>query len=594
MKKQKRYLITTADEGTWKFNQPVIFLGEWCRLYSRKHVWEKLDSVVAKPYGLGSLKKDSDYLYTKKIEEKIFPELCRLLNEYHGSQHDERFWNIIIGHWFKSIVQLLLNRINTLTQCFQQENINETMLYKSEYCSLASPDWSSAFVSFNSDQWNNILYGRIMSLLDNINISINYYEKNDKLISYQDLNKKIFNKKLSFNRMIKKNLQLIYSQISKRFVKNEDALIINTYLPFLEEKKLEMALGQFPQIWINNLPEINVKPDQILRKNLSSQLMFNSENELERIIKQLIFELLPVYYLEAQKDLKKIINIQNWPKTPRFIFTSNNFYMDEVFKLWTAIKVESGSKYYIGQHGNNYFTTKNLFPRVEEKTSDKFFTWGWTNGLSKYIPTFNFKIAGKKKLNYNSKGRLLLIETTQKVRFATWDSTSEHNEYFKDQMKFISKLDIAPRQKLIIRLSHLYKKRKFYDDLRWYDFDKTIKIDDGKKKLHHLIADSRLVVHSYDSTGILETLSQNIPTLAFWQNDLEHLREEVKPIYQLLIDVGIVHLSSESISSKVNQIWDKVDEWWNENDIQEARKFFCNKLSKDCKNPTRELISLLT
>ena len=31
-----------------------------------------------------------------------------------------------------------------------------------------------------------------------------------------------------------------------------------------------------------------------------------------------------------------------------------------------------GSKYYVGQHGNSYYTLK-IFPRIEEKTTDKFY-----------------------------------------------------------------------------------------------------------------------------------------------------------------------------------------------------------------------------
>jgi hypothetical protein len=34
-------LVTTALEETWPDdNQPVLFLGEWCRLYSKKPLWE--------------------------------------------------------------------------------------------------------------------------------------------------------------------------------------------------------------------------------------------------------------------------------------------------------------------------------------------------------------------------------------------------------------------------------------------------------------------------------------------------------------------------------------------------------------------------
>lgn len=71
MTKLKRYLITTEDESTWKFDQPVIFLGEWCRLYDRQHIWQNMDAKVAKPYGLDVNNKDIDDLKIKALEKKI-------------------------------------------------------------------------------------------------------------------------------------------------------------------------------------------------------------------------------------------------------------------------------------------------------------------------------------------------------------------------------------------------------------------------------------------------------------------------------------------------------------------------------------------
>ena len=51
---------------------------------------------------------------------------------------------------------------------------------------------------------------------------------------------------------------------------------------------------------------------------------------------------------------------------------------------------------------------------------------------------------------------------------------------------------------------------------------------------------------------MLETLSQNIPTLAFWQNDFDHLVIVILN-YQSLVDAGIVHLSAKSVANKVNK-----------------------------------------
>ena len=108
-----------------------------------------------------------------------------------------------------------------------------------------------------------------------------------------------------------------------------------------------------------------------------------------------------------------------------------------------------------------------------------------------------------------------------------------------------------------------------------------------------LISQSRLVIHGYDSTGMLETLSQNIPTLAFWNDTLERLRDCALPYYQLLIDAGIVHSSSDSVALKVNEVWDDIDQWWWSKEIQEARNSFCERYARESKNRIQDIKNLL-
>ena len=102
-----------------------------------------------------------------------------------------------------------------------------------------------------------------------------------------------------------------------------------------------------------------------------------------------------------------------------------------------------------------------------------------------------------------------------------------------------------------------------------------------------------MVVHSYDSTGILETLSNNIPALAFWRNNLDHAHESAKPYYQLLVDAGIVHLTPESAAQKVNEVWDDVEGWWGQDKVQNTRKQFCDRYARVSQNPVRELKQIL-
>lgn len=586
-----RYLITTADERTWKFDRPVIFLGEWCCLYERKHIWLNMDAIVAAPYGLGQAQRDADHAKTRALEEKLFPILCDALNQYHSTQHGPRFWQIVLGHWLRRCADVIFNRVKTLEQCLQVHQLSGTTAFTDERYALAPLDSYAAIWTFNDDQWNNALYVRILNLLGGVSCPVEVIPGNvsegycwPATLTEIPLKRRI--------------LKWSYRQVGKLvgFLSREnDAFVLNSYLPKKEEIKLQLALGQVPQLWTSPMQEFTKKPDRELRHSLSNQFAGKSNNILADILHSLVFELLPACYLEGFAELTKKVQQLPWPKKPKFIFTSNNFDTDEAFKLWTALKVESGSKYITGQHGNNYGTHRYIRLTVEEVTADKFLTWGWTDGLSQHTPTFVLKTAGRETEAYNSNGGLLLIEAPfDEHRLTIWDNTHAFASYFADQQAFIEKLQELPRKYLTVRLHGSYRYLKWSEVVRWHLFDPDLKIDTGAKPIRKLIAQSRLIVHSYDSTGILETLSQNIPTLAFWQNGFDHLRDSAKPYYQLLVDTGIVHLTPESVATKVNEIWDDVESWWAQSAVQDARRTFCDRYARAEKKPVWAMKRLLT
>jgi putative transferase (TIGR04331 family) len=585
----ERYLITTADERTWKFDRPVVFLGEWCRKYNRKYLWQDMDAVIAPPYGLSQEKKNADHIEARALEEKLFLILYRALNRHHGVQHSARFWRIVLGHWLQRYVDVMLNRVRTLEHCLQTYHISGTTTFLDDNYALAPLDSYDAILMFNDDRWNNELYVRILNLLD---VTINL----EKVIDGEESNSLwlpiIIHKKSIKKRILKWGyLQLV--KIAKFFARKNDALIINTYLPKKQQIKLNLALKQVPQIWTSPKLTLQKKSDHMLRKSLADNITNKSSDRLYQIMLSMIFELLPVSALEGFKELSEITQHLNWPKNPKFIFTSNNFDTDEIFKIWTAHRIELGVPYYVGQHGNYGVSRNHIDPSIEEITADKFITWGWTDGLPQHAPAFIFKTAGKRSKHYNPKGSLLLIESCLNHRITTWDGHIEFENYFENQKKFISELDCTQKQNLIIRLHASYRYMKFDEEARWQSFDQSLKIDKGNKPIGELVSQSRLVVHSYDSTGILETLSQNIPTLAFWQNDFDHLRESAKPYYQLLVDAGIVHVTAESVAQKVNMVWDDVDAWWGQNKVQEARKKFCDRYARVSKSPVSELLKII-
>jgi putative transferase (TIGR04331 family) len=145
------------------------------------------------------------------------------------------------------------------------------------------------------------------------------------------------------------------------------------------------------------------------------------------------------------------------------------------------------------------------------------------------------------------------------------------------------------RRKLTVRfflgLSNEYYWQNRYPDIR---------LEAGVTSILKLIAQSRLVVHSYDSTGILETLTLNIPTICFWYGGLKHILNSAKPYYEFLRNAGILLDSPESVSEFIASNWDSVDEWWGSKEVQDARKEFCGQYARIEKHPIRALRKLLT
>ena len=105
----KRFLITTALEETWRDEEPVLFLGEWCRRYSRKDRWSKMDAKVLPYHWDDRAKLYADYLYLREFYERLLVDLSAQLNQIHIVDHSLRYWRILIGPWLGYFIPMLFN-----------------------------------------------------------------------------------------------------------------------------------------------------------------------------------------------------------------------------------------------------------------------------------------------------------------------------------------------------------------------------------------------------------------------------------------------------------------------------------------------------
>ena len=118
-----KVLVTTALEDSWPKDPetPVLFLGEWCRLYSRKERWQKMNSEVLSYHWDDRTKLYNDYIYINHLYEKCLNCLSEKLNEIHKVDHSVRYWRILIGPWLGQFIQMLFDRWSSLYTVFKEK-----------------------------------------------------------------------------------------------------------------------------------------------------------------------------------------------------------------------------------------------------------------------------------------------------------------------------------------------------------------------------------------------------------------------------------------------------------------------------------------
>ncbi len=582
------HLINTADERTWSKTEKILFLGEWCLKYSRKHIWKNLDFEICKPFLNKRNKKISSVDEVFYLAQIFLPKLASLLNQYHKTNYSDRYWEILIGHWLIRFISSVSNRYYLLKYALDEYDISNITFLKSRNYKIATLDTLSSVYATNCEIWNNMVFSKIYNYLSNKKINSHYINICDENFSYYIKQ----NRQLSF----KKNVKNIFFNIFSKFTRDTDAVIFGSYLSLIDEIKLNLSFSQVPFQCTEHFGDFNFK---YKRKNITLSSS-NSEISLYQFLNKIIFSAIPVAYVENYSEFKLILKNIKWPKNPKFIFTSNLFDINEIFKYWVADKVENSIPYFVGQHGNNYgqhlFEGRFIWP--ERSTSNGFITWGWQDKYKTTIKGFNFK----KKIKKSKKSILdgiVLIRTCVMFRYFPWDVVNEFKINLIEQYDFLENLSKPIFKKVTVRLHHTSSTNHNIEQFKEKENLKKrfplIKIDDGVINLQRLVNKNKLFVFAYDGTGILEFLLSDIPFIAFWSDETNHLIDdrEILELYEEFYEVGIFFKSGKDASIALNKRWNDIIGWWNSKNVKLAKEKFMNKFSSHKENTVRSLVEIL-
>ena len=97
-----------------------------------------------------------------------------------------------------------------------------------------------------------------------------------------------------------------------------------------------------------------------------------------------------------------------------------------------------------------------------------------------------------------------------------------------------------------------------------------------------------MIVMDHHGTALLIAMAMNVPGVYFWDPANLPLAPQAEPYYDQLRKNGILCDSPEAAASKINEVWDDVDEWWQSREIQDVRNMYCYRYARFAENWRRD------
>jgi putative transferase (TIGR04331 family) len=571
------FLVTTADQRYWNKDKKILFLGEWCKYYSERSAWPRLSHETL-PYHWDNREKlFQDYLYINDLSEKYLKILAENLNKFHGVNHSEKYWRILIGPWLNLFISVLFDRYTSIKLAVDSGKVTNTWISLSGLDSFIAKDLITASEWYRTNEWNHFLYSWIIKNSGQIPFEI---IENPAHLSQLETNN-IFTSSSHAKNSAKRLLEFASKCVPDSANK---IVIVSPGFDLPSLGKLQLSLNQLPYLYPS---KIKITQSSINIKSRKEIGLDGSQDEFEDLLNKLIPLQIPSVYVEDYLNTHRK-SIQIFPKDPEVIVTGTGHFFDEGFKFWAAHQNERGKKLSLLQYGGGAGISRwSVIIDHDLAISDKYFSWGWAEeNVSKIAPMPSIALEKNKQLyKPDFKGKILCVTTTV-PRFSYWMYTNfvapqilQYIEGLKNLLKLVS-----PEVYKLFTLRLHPVDMGWCEADRWRDFDPSLDLSLGKQPMHKELAQSQLCICTYNGTTYLETLAANFPTLIFWDPHFNELKDSAIPAHDKLHRAGILHYTPESAANKLNEVCQDTRKWWTSPEVQTARNDFCNQFARTSDN----------
>lgn len=573
--KKKILIISQLRPNFFKGKKTnILYFNEGCKPYK-----ENFKNHLIVNYKFNAKKLIKDYKYLLNIYEIYLEIIYKKLNQIHNVNFSLKHWRILIGPWLFDFISVVFDNLEKIQFIGRNYSIKYVHVAKLNNSIFPNKDYLDYSYSVLTDKFNNQINLDLISYLKIFKVKF-FFIKSQKSIKnpytsiFINLLNNFFFKLLFY-------LNNIFLNLIKNIIKNY-SVIHNTYFGKLTSFFFQIRLKQIPIFYKFDIKNNNI-PNFELRKNKLKVM----NKKFFKILDHLIFKYMPISYLENFNNYSLAVKEVNWPKKPKFIFSSNSFYFNDFFKFWIIeILKKKKTKLITGQHGGSFFISRFNWQELHQKQiSDFIVTWGYKS--NKFKQLFNYKVSNK-RIKFNKQGKLLIVnyEINRFSMIHNVNTNFVYSKYLERQLSFLEKLNKNIFVNTIFR-NHpsdygLEVRDRITNIFPSITFDK---IHDFKNSLNK----KRICYISLNSTTYLETFSLNFPTIICFDEKVDLIREEVKKDFTLLKKVGIYYDDPKLAAEQINKIWNNVDKWWYSKKVQAAVDLFCSKHSRRAQNPVQEL-----
>lgn len=486
-------------------------------------------------------------------------ELAEILNNYHQTNYSIRYWEMIAGKWVWDYLMLLYARYKFLDHVSSAKKENG---YKDESIRFLEGE-NLRFVCYNSD-----LDGYMVDCI--MKFKHEYNQKKNESIEINNVN---VDKKNNF-----KCEFIDYEQ--------EDAAVQEEYKYLLDEESTWLFSKTLKANKITILKKYNFEYEKLcVNKSLRKKIFCRKKRteEFEYIFWNSLVGNLPKIYLEEYSIIKNGIFDYYPRKKFRYIYVFDYLdYSDFLCDFYIAIQVECfNAKLVSIQHGGGYGMNKyNSFEFFERHISDLFVSWGW-KGINVIDMPCLLHLKNKRRiLNIPNRYQGVLYLTTAEMQYIGFfngiSSMLQPEKYQQDISRFLGYL--LSKSEIEIEWRSYRSRLSFNGENQ---VDRVIAYLSSNMKLTNLIIDvegtfysrlkkCRVVVLDYCSTTFLETISNNIPTILFWDKDINELTNEAENMLKKMENVGIFHSTPESAAEFIKINYNSIEVWWQSDAVQKV------------------------